>query len=97
MYDKVVCMTIWNILRSFGIIYDRLVEIVVNCFFQPSWYVWTTKNLATQSLDLFGTITIKASLLISIFFTCNGWCRVFLQITFEDKLMSDALTHGVHI
>jgi hypothetical protein len=34
-------MTIWNILRPFGIIYGLLVQFVV------IWYVWTEKNLAT--------------------------------------------------
>jgi hypothetical protein len=40
-------MTIWNILRPFGIFCGRLVKFAVILYIFPFWYVWTKKNLAT--------------------------------------------------
>jgi hypothetical protein len=43
-------MTIWNILRPFGIIYGLLVNLVVIWYFWSFWNVWTKKNLATLAI-----------------------------------------------
>jgi hypothetical protein len=40
-------LTIWNILRPFGILYGNLVQFVVIWYMFQCWYVWTKKNLAT--------------------------------------------------
>jgi hypothetical protein len=46
-------MTIWNIFRSFGIIYDLLVKFVVIWYIFTFWYVWTKKNLTTLIQTIF--------------------------------------------
>jgi hypothetical protein len=53
-------MTIWNILRPFGIIYGRFGICSLWSFgvFFPFWYIWTKKNLAT--LDRYADIGFAA-------------------------------------
>jgi hypothetical protein len=41
-------MTIWDILRPFGLMKDCLVEfVVIGYILSRFWYVWADKNLAT--------------------------------------------------
>jgi hypothetical protein len=52
--NVVIFITIWNILRPFGIIYGRLVPIPSLWsfgIFSPFWYVCTKKNLATLAIS----------------------------------------------
>jgi hypothetical protein len=63
-------MAIWNILRTFGKFYDRLVHSVLIWYIFPVWVSRINKNLATlivTSVNCTGVVTLGKVYSIAVF------------------------------